>query len=40
MQWAKALKNPLHRSRALLGVAAGLAARRTRENSAKALIAH
>ena len=35
MQWAEALKNPLHRSRALLGVAEGLAARRTRETPQK-----
>jgi tetratricopeptide (TPR) repeat protein len=31
LPWAEAIKDPLHRSRALLGVAEGLAARRKRE---------
>ena len=35
LQWAEALKDPLHRSRALLGVAEGLTARRKRENPRK-----
>ena len=35
MQWAEALKDPLHRSRALLGVAEGLTARRKRESQQK-----
>ncbi len=35
LQWAEALKDPLHRSRALLGVAEGLAARRKRETQQK-----
>jgi beta-lactamase regulating signal transducer with metallopeptidase domain/tetratricopeptide (TPR) repeat protein len=35
LQWAEALEDPLRRSRALLGVAEGLAARRKRESQQK-----